>query len=101
MKNEQTPEVTAEFLESAVQDTADMLEKIGAAETIDTFSAFMLAGYLGNAMRNGYTQRKAETLRQLNELQQRLMTSGKPAQIAKGALIEAFIVGWIGLEKLK
>ena len=85
----------------AFQMLADQLEKMGGAESIHTLFAYKIALKLGDDMRNGYTTKKAETLRRLQEEAQVAQASGDPFKVAEGFLIEAFLIGWIGIDKLK
>ncbi|GEM_PF-4775255 len=51
-------------------------------------------------MRNGYTTKKSETLKRLRQDSSAAQASNNPAKVAEGLLIEAFLIGWIGIENL-
>lgn len=76
------------------------LDEIGAAPSIDTLHAFGLIHQLGIDMRNGYTTKKAETLANMSDRIRAAQASNNPAKVAEGFLIEAFVIGWIGVDKL-
>ncbi len=74
------------------------LDKLGASESIDTALAFMVVQLLGDAMRQGYTKRKENTVRELVGLSDKYKSNEKT--IALGALVDAFLIGWIGADKM-
>jgi len=82
------------------QTVANRIDFVGAAPSIKTLSAFELLYKLGDDMRNGYTTRKAETLNRLHRESMEAQASGDPTKAAEGLLIEAFIIGWIGADKI-
>lgn len=74
------------------------LDELGAEETVDTAVAFMLVTLLGDTMRQGYTKRKENSVRELIAISQKYKSN--PKTIALGALVDAFLLGWIGADKL-
>ncbi|PWB18849.1 hypothetical protein DCO45_09745 [Comamonas sp. JNW] len=76
------------------------LNEIGAAPSLETLRAFALIHRLGEDMRNGYTTKKSETLKRLRQDSSAAQASNNPAKVAEGLLIEAFLIGWIGIENL-
>ncbi|MGY8590921.1 hypothetical protein QRO08_10030 [Paracidovorax citrulli] len=85
-----------DFLKAADQRIADS----GASEEIETRKAYATAFKLGQDMRQGYTQRKQQTLTDMLGTARRLQESGNPDAAACGLMIEAFTIGWIGIEKI-
>lgn len=82
----------------SLQQLRNALDELGASESIDTALAFMVVQLLGDAMRQGYTKRKETTVRELIGLSEKYKSNEKT--IAMGALVDAFLVGWIGIDKM-
>lgn len=82
----------------AMTQLRNALDELGAAETINTAVAFILVQTLGDAMRQGYTKRKENTIRELVGLSEKYKSNEKT--IALGALVDAFLIGWIGADKM-
>lgn len=82
----------------SLQQLRHALDELGASESIDTALAFMVVQLLGDAMRQGYTKRKENTVRELVGLSEKYKSNENT--IALGALIDAFLLGWIGTEKM-
>ena len=74
------------------------LDELGAAEAVDTAVAFVLVQKLGEAMRQSYSKRKEDSVRELITTSQKYKSNEKT--IALGALIDAFLMGWIGADKM-
>ncbi len=81
-----------------LEQLRNALDELGASESVDTALAFMVVQLLGDAMRQGYTKRKENTVRELVGLSEKYKSNEKT--IALGALVDAFLIGWIGVDKM-
>lgn len=78
-----------------MQHVRQALDELGADETIDTAIAFVVVKQLGEFMRQGYTKGKENSVREMIAISQQYKS--QPKTIALGALIDAFLIGWIGV----